>query len=312
MPLLLTAHSAAADRRMLLRAGQEARVGRSEWVEMSFPEDASLAQEHFVVRCGNDALVEVLDQQHSLVVDGNPVNQLSISGQRDDSMQFVAGCTHFAVVWSAEIAPAEISSDRCCRADAADVSLDHSEAIADVVKKMALSKDAAALAVSPDQRVQFLERLVDAKLDDDALRFIAGILPVAEAVRWAATSPCADQDESEPLTSDIWRWIESGQQTDRRQVHRSLAAAAPSKRLQWLAEAVVYSGGSLAPDGQPVITPPPHLSAIAVLTSIRWALAGQQDRSSAIQRWIDAGRQSLANMETPTEETDDATGSTVV
>ncbi|MCG8652232.1 MAG: hypothetical protein MI861_20500, partial [Pirellulales bacterium] len=104
MPLLLTVHQASAStRRLLLRAGQEARVGRSEWTEMSLPEDPTLADEHFVVRCSTEALVEVIDPNHTLVFQGNPLQRLELSRLADQSAEFVAGQTTFLVNWSAEL-----------------------------------------------------------------------------------------------------------------------------------------------------------------------------------------------------------------
>src|SRR5262245_34493445 len=40
-----------AGRKVLLRSGQVARIGRTEWADFCFPKDADLADVHFAVQC---------------------------------------------------------------------------------------------------------------------------------------------------------------------------------------------------------------------------------------------------------------------
>src|SRR5262245_46855127 len=40
-----------AGHKVLIRSGQVARVGRTEWADFSFPKDAALADVHFAVQC---------------------------------------------------------------------------------------------------------------------------------------------------------------------------------------------------------------------------------------------------------------------
>jgi len=45
-----------ARRRLVVRGGQVARFGRSEWADYSFPDDAAMADVHFVVECGETSV----------------------------------------------------------------------------------------------------------------------------------------------------------------------------------------------------------------------------------------------------------------
>jgi len=298
MPLVLTAHTAdATTRRLLLRLGQEAKVGSSRWVELSLPEDDRLAEEHFVVRCQAESTIEVLNPQQTLVADGNTLDRLALSSWGETSIEFVAGCTTFLASWTPELAPHVASVEsHDDQPDETESPTDQSTWIAKTVDKMSLSDQATDLRVQPDTIADYLDRLVAAELSDDAIRLIASILPTQQAVGWAMELCKPGEDSSDPLFSSIIQWKESGSEKNRVLVRDRLAVSEPSDCLGWLAKAVIFSGGSLAPDDQDVIPPPAHLTAIAIVTAHRWALASANDRTEAMCRWIDVGQQYIAAM----------------
>ncbi|MCG8653638.1 MAG: hypothetical protein MI861_27620, partial [Pirellulales bacterium] len=183
-----------------------------------------------------------------------------------------------------------------------DAPPDDSAVIFSAVEKMSLSEAATGLLTQPDRKVDYLDRLVEAGLQGDALPLIANLLCPRDAIGWVVQSGCLAEGEDDPLRLAIQQWIHSELESDRRNVQTRLAAQPPSPGLRWLAQAVVYSGGSLAPDGQPVVQPPAHLPAVAVLTAIRWAMQDESDRPAAMKRWIDSGREWLVDLETQDKE----------
>lgn len=130
----------------------------------------------------------------------------------------------------------------------------------------------ALLAGVPDAAAAFL-RLVDANVPLTAIRLAAHALPKREAVWWACmcarsvTGRAAGAAELAALEA-AEAWVRRPSETARRSA-RDLAEAADERSPEaWAARAVSWAGGSLAPDDQPVVPPPEHLTGIAVASSI--------------------------------------------
>ncbi|QDT03964.1 hypothetical protein K227x_23500 [Rubripirellula lacrimiformis] len=298
MPLLLTAHpDNQPDRRLLLRVGQEARVGSSEWVELSIAGDDAIASEHFVVRCGSDATVEVLDDQHTLLVNGDNIDQLTLTDRSDQTTEFFAGRTAFSLSWFPDLVesvPKPADRDVDLTPDIVDERCQ----ILDVAKSMKLSEAAIGLVNSPERVTLFLQRLIEAELHDDAVRFIAGTLPATDAVHWAMHASGVNAAAEPSVIDAVTAWTASAAEIDRCVVRDQLSACRPCHVAKWIAKAVVFSGGSIAPEGQPIIVPPKHLCGIAILTAHRWALAAATDRTAAINQWLDLGTSAIQRLHT--------------
>ncbi len=318
MPLLLTARIADADvRRLTLRLGQEARVGSSEWVELSLPEDDDLAEEHFVVRCQSDATVEVLGEKPALKVADDVCQRLALSRDTDTLTRFVAGSTEFSIRWSPDFLPSARTTESLGNPPAETV-IDESPRIAAVGNAMSLSPEAVAIQSQPDRADEYFDRLVSAEYFDDAIRFAAGFLSPSDAVAWAVRTGSLEGETPMPLVQMIGNWIEScGNAAEsekwRCEIRNMLAGAQPTNVAKWIGQAIVYTDGSLAPSDQQVIRPPSHLCGIAVLTAHRWAVAKQPDRSAAVGRWIQLAAETLSQSSTTEhsttkhpEETDNA------
>lgn len=292
MPLLLTTDAPTANRRLMLRVGQEARVGRSEWMEMSLPGDDSLAEEHFVVRCSDDAVVETLDSDASFIVRGEQVKRMTLSSAAGEKATFIAGNTKFVVNWTPDLTcsskrPAKQADATQCETQEVNVAAQ----MRAIGQTMSLSPDAVDLVEPGDQLDHFVDRLMKSNLADDAVRYIAGVLPASIAVRWAMEVADASRLETSSLRDAISTWIDDPSEPARRTVQNLLSVEPCDNVTKWIAQAVVYSGGSLAPDGQPIIKPPPHLSAVAIVTAHRWAISEASHRGEAVNVWIDSGKQ---------------------
>lgn len=291
----------------MLRVGQEARVGRSETVEMCLPSDALLAEEHFAVGCEALAWVESLRSENCLLVDGVPKKRIELTSVQEETIDFVAGGTSFTLhripdstlTAAKQIAPLQAS-------DTEETPRDESSQISEIVQCMCLSPNAAACCVSPDQSHSFVGRLIEAKLYQDAIRFLGCALPPRIAVGWAIESGCPDLNCDKPLAEAIQRWIESGKETNRQAVQHALVHVDAAKPHQWLAQAVLYSGGSLGSADQPVVTPPPHLSAIALVTAIRWSLTQYNEQIDHMVKLVARGRFLLTDDRNQKTETKDA------
>lgn len=107
-----------------------------------------------------------------------------------------------------------------------------------------------------------------------AAGFLAQALPRYECVVWATQGllDIGAIDRSDPLVTAVLRWIDDPDD----QLRRSAAALAEQETrptaARFLAQAIFFSGGSLAPPNAPAVQPPPEvcgkLVAAAVVTGV--------------------------------------------
>lgn len=290
MPLLLTTtRDDLPSQRLMLRSGQCAHVGRSELAEFSIPNDRELAESHFVVQCRASAIIESLGEELALVCDGESTRRIEFSDPMHQPARFIAGSTEFNLLWTPDVA---IQSTRETDDDPESETgpVDDSERIGTVAEKLKLSADAIALIQTPDVASDFVSRLIQQGCVDDALVSVAGLLPVVDAVVWASELQASSELPPGALIDAVRTWTGDVTEASRLAVKQIVEGdATDDGRLKWIAMAVVYSGGSLAPEGQAVVPPPEHLSAIAVSSSVRFALAAQEERDEAKLVWATDG-----------------------
>ena len=131
----------------------------------------------------------------------------------------------------------------------------------------------------------------------EAARLVAFALPKREAVWWASmcavhTAPpdLPDADRAARETAEVW----VRQQTDA--VRRAAMAHAQDSEFAtpeaWAAVAAFWSGDSMAPEGQPNVPPPSHLTGTAVAGAVALsAVRGNVRRRTArLQRFLESGR----------------------
>src|SRR5262249_5651582 len=73
-----------AGRRIHLKSGQVARFGRTEWADFAFPYDRAMADVHFAIETGDDAVTLAdVSKGKGVLVDGQKVETCVLrSGQR--------------------------------------------------------------------------------------------------------------------------------------------------------------------------------------------------------------------------------------
>ncbi len=168
------------------------------------------------------------------------------------------------------------------------------EDLAGYLSVMPDAADVARVAVdAPDA----LQRLCDAGLPIGAVRLMAHALPPREAVWWACM--CADHTAPEDLPDadrqarvGAEQWVRRPNDASRRAAMALAQAAGLISPEAWTGVGAFWSGGSMAPEGQPAVEPTPDLcgSAIAgsvLLASVRGDTARQAGR---LLRFLDSGR----------------------
>lgn len=135
--------------------------------------------------------------------------------------------------------------------------------------------DAPHAGVAP---ADYFTGLVEAERRRDAVNFLALALPRYEAVVWAGDVQTAfgnpDRDLDELRAFEIARdWIRSPSEALRRRAETLAGAMDEESPEKYLLMAIFFSGGSIAPEGQPPVHPRDDLTgrlvgAVVILTAL--------------------------------------------
>lgn len=146
----------------------------------------------------------------------------------------------------------------------------------------ALSPEAWQLVTQASGPRAALEALMANELHGDALILLAGSLPMSfllgwlrHCIRYEASEGMSFSDEEQQANALVDRWFAEPDDTKRRAAQALAEELDYSSPSAWLAAAVGWSGGSIAPPDQPEVQPAPHLAGTAVVAGLA-LLAGRQ------------------------------------
>lgn len=172
-------------------------------------------------------------------------------------------------------------------------------AIKTVLERAELTPDAAKVVEGRADVPAALAALLDAGLLNDAARLVAHALPKREAVWWACM--CARATETEPPPADAESlaaaeaWVRKPEEPHRRQAMAKAEAAGFRSPEAWAAIGAFWSGGSMAPEGQPVVPPGDHLTGLAVAGAVALAAVRKHpEKADATLRAFLAGAVDIA------------------
>lgn len=144
-----------------------------------------------------------------------------------------------------------------------------------VLERAELAPDAARIAAGCADVPAAVGALVEAGMVNDAARLVAHALPKREAVWWACM--CARATETAPPPADAEAllaaetWVRKPEETNRRRAMAKAEAAGFRTPESWAAIGAFWSGGSMAPEGQPVVPPGDHLTGLAIAGAVALA-----------------------------------------
>lgn len=162
---------------------------------------------------------------------------------------------------------------------------------------LAVMPDAAAVVRGAANAEDALARLCAADLFQGAIRLCAHALPAREAVWWAcmcadhtATEDRPDEDRAARVAAEDW--VRRPSDAARRAAMDRAQIAGLTSPEAWAGVGAFWSGGSMAPEGQPVVEPGPDLLGTAIagsvlLASVRSDPARQPAR---LRRFLDSAR----------------------
>ncbi len=170
--------------------------------------------------------------------------------------------------------------------------------LAPLLPRLELEPPAAQALAGAQTAAEGLQRLEAAGFFNEAARLSAHALPKREAVWWACMCAAAVPDAELPAADAAARtaaeaWVrKAGDEGLRRAAWEAAQATAFRSPEAWAAVGAFWSGGSMAPEGQPVVPPADHLTGVAVSGAVVMAaVRGHPERAPArLQRFLAAAR----------------------
>jgi hypothetical protein len=288
-----------AGRKVLLRSGQIARIGRTEWADFSFPRDADLAEIHFAVQCQlQGARVRKLAADKPLSVNAKEVTEVELAA--GDTI--LAGQTLFIVAFDGQAAPAAGAASMATITGASFVATGAAAAAA--AKKEAASTEPTAQEIAEHLQLAEEHKAVAAKVKTGpdlvaalaaqgafakAVRVQAHLLPKRHAVWWGVhcvSAACADTlspgdcDAKDAAEA----WVKDPGERERRACEAAAAQTKFDGPGSWLAMAAFWSGGSMVPAEMSAVPPDDKLTGQAVTSSLMIA-ASLGDPTKAKDRY---------------------------
>jgi len=317
---LKVAGGSASGQSFDVRSGQVVRVGSSETADFAVPGDAAVSALHFSLTCDSrHCYLRVLDTGGDTLVNGQKVARAVLNvGDR-----VTAGQTTFTVCEEAEPAPSPAAAEPAPPPVAAEpvpqppevapappvaaaVAVESAVAEAaapqtagELCRDLTLDEEALKLLRPETTPGEFLSRLIEKELFSDALRFVGHWLAKPQAIRWARDCVLAAAPGELPAPEAVAievvnRWLEDPTEESRRAAQDAAEAAQYNGPASWVAIAVFWSGGSIAPVGESVVPPSKGLMAQAISAGLTMAAAADPPQAGARYRaMLDAGRQVL-------------------
>lgn len=120
--------------------------------------------------------------------------------------------------------------------------------------------DTSSANLPPDA---YFTKLVETERLEDAATFVGHALPRFEAIMWAvqALRTRLPEGKSDPIVTEVLRWIDDPTDERRRAIFRMAEAAGGSSAPALLGYAVFMSGGSISEPDLPAVLPPADVCA---------------------------------------------------
>ena len=168
----------------------------------------------------------------------------------------------------------------------------------EVCADTALSDEAMLLINESSTPAEYLEQLISAKHHQDAIRFLARVLPGREAAWWACVTTRNEVNE-QTSANEIKalelaeQWVFKPTDENRHKAHDAVESLENNSPIYWVGIAVLCSGGSIAPPDVPDVPTAPNMCGMAVSGAV--VLAGlSDDIEESAQRYELFLRQGIA------------------
>ena len=170
--------------------------------------------------------------------------------------------------------------------------------LAPLLPRLELEPEAASALAGAHTAAEGVIQLEARGLHNDAVRLAAHALPKREAVWWACMCAGAVPDPALLPADAAARvaaeaWVRKPTDDALRRVAWEAAQKTSFRSPEaWAAVGAFWSGGSMAPEGQPVVPPAEHLTGVAISGAVVMAsVRGHPERAQArLERFLIAAR----------------------
>ena len=246
-------------RKLALRSGQSATVGRTDWADFCVETDEQLADFEFQLNCENaNCTLTSCNLLSPILVNGRAV--ISVSLNDGDTIQ--AGTTTFRVEIPNQtkdpLSSVASDSNRPAQTESWLANID-------------LSDKAWELASDATEPLEFVQKLRENEQFTDAINILAHMLSKPDSVIWAANcvrdvnTELVDVDQDALAAAEKWA-IEPNESNRRaaENAARNVATECPQSASRWLAMSAFWSDGNIATTDGSVILPDEHLTHQAI------------------------------------------------
>lgn len=275
-----------AGRKVLLRSGQVARIGRTEWADFSFPKDADLADVHFAVQCqlhaakvrklaadkplkvnATDVAAEAELQSGDTIHAGQSSFMVLFDGQGKPAEGAKIGATLTTIAGGAFVAGAAVAG----AAPGADDKPKEPTAL-EIAEHLQMSDDVKEVAATVKTGPELVARLAAKGQFAKAVRVQAHLLPKRHAVWWGIVCIEPFIEKLVPPEMTAYQaariWVEEPSETHRRRCEAAAGRTKYEEPGSWLSMAAFWSGDSLTPADMPPVEPDQKLTGQAVTSSL--------------------------------------------
>ena len=239
-----------AGRKIWIRAGQFAEIGRADGVALSIPQDPAMSRIHFTLECDyKNCRIRDQNSSHGTFVNGDQVEEAIVR----DGDKITAGETTFLL--KIEGAPKDDEADKPKR-KLAKVPADLADEVCELYEVTGAAQE--HLAGQPDPWTYY-ERLMEHGLHQDAVQFLAFALPLQESAWWALQCVQSVQEIApawQPTREALLAWIRDPTDENRAEVRNKSEAGGVSNSVGLIGMAAFMSGNIGHEDFEPVAAPP--------------------------------------------------------
>ncbi len=159
--------------------------------------------------------------------------------------------------------------------------------IASIIERYQITEEALAVVSPKMLPKQAIDTLIDKKLYNDTIQFLAHALPMMDGIYWASEALSLRKNEwndaqLQTINSAI-NWLQQPNETNRIRANQLAERIGLEEAPAWVAKAVYWSGtGSIVAPELPSVMPPAFLYGHAIAAAISIAAAVPEWQQSDI------------------------------
>ena len=272
MTYLLDCTTPSQKYRWVLRNGEEARVGCSPWVEFHIENELDILPVHLQISYTNRLVLHALEGA-SMDVNGARLAIATICSGTDVK---IGNCEiHFAQMFASVPLSVSISPEP----NSAIKRNDAWENKREIIDNVSLSHEGIAAIESFHRPLAAVEHLSSISLLEDAIRLLAGTLPVYSLIQWVFQAFCHHEVGNEACRTETQRWLNEPTEERRLEIANHVPWNETSCPWTWVLAAISWTSTMHDPCDQAVTVATPKMIVSAMIAALQLASCQKGIRS---------------------------------